>query len=95
MTPLNGHRRSHPYPRPAGNLHIRHLSRMKLTSRTVSQAAIATSDQRNGFPERQTLCRMTASFLASATRALPTPDRLAIAGVLSQIFTGAEKGLGR
>ena len=44
-----------------------------------SQAALACSDQRNGCPERQTLCRITESFLASATRALPFPDRLAIA----------------
>jgi hypothetical protein len=44
-----------------------------------SQAALAYSDQRNGSPERQTLCKITESFLASATRALPLPDRLAIA----------------
>ena len=44
-----------------------------------SQAALACSDQRNGSPERQTLCKITESFLASATRALPLPDRLAIA----------------
>jgi hypothetical protein len=43
------------------------------------QAALAFSDQRNGCPERQMLCRITESFLASATRALPAPDRLAIA----------------
>ena len=35
------------------------------------------SDQRNGCPERQTLCKITESFLATATRALPLPDRLA------------------
>ena len=83
MTPLNGHPRSHPYPRPAGNHHIRLLSRMKLANRAVNQAVIAGSAQRNGFPERQTLCRMTESFLASATRALPMPDRLAIASAQS------------
>ena len=44
-----------------------------------SQAALACADQRNGSPERQTLCKITESFLASATRALPLPDRLAIA----------------
>jgi hypothetical protein len=26
MTPLNGHPRSHPYPRPAGNHHIGDLA---------------------------------------------------------------------
>jgi hypothetical protein len=45
----------------------------------MGQAAFAHSDQRNGCPERQTLCKITESFLASATRALPAPDRLAIA----------------
>jgi hypothetical protein len=44
-----------------------------------SQAALACSDRRNGCPERQALCKITESFLASATRALPLPDRLAIA----------------
>src|ERR1700730_10940174 len=44
-----------------------------------SHAALGCSDQRNGSPERQTLCKITESFLASATRALPLPDRLAIA----------------
>jgi hypothetical protein len=43
------------------------------------QAALACSDQRNGCPERQILCMITESFLASAARALPAPDRLAIA----------------
>ena len=43
------------------------------------QAAFVCSDQRNGCPERQTLCKITESFLASATRALPLPDRLAMA----------------
>jgi hypothetical protein len=56
---------------------------MKLANRAVNQAVIAGSAQRNGFPERQTLCRMTESFLASATRALPMPDRLAIASAQS------------
>ena len=40
---------------------------------------LVCSDQRNGCPERQMLCRITESFLANATRALPAPDRLAIA----------------
>jgi hypothetical protein len=43
---------------------------MNLTNNGV-QSALACSDQRNGSPERQTLCKITESFLASATRALP------------------------
>src|SRR5262249_987365 len=77
MTPLKAHARSHPYPRPAGNHYIRDFVRMSL--RASDQATFAVWDQRNGFPERQTLCRITESFLARATRALPFPDRLAIA----------------
>ncbi len=45
----------------------------------LNQAATDWSDQRKGSPERQMQCKITASFLASATRALPVPDRLAIA----------------
>ena len=37
MTPLNGHPRSHPYPRPAGNHHIRVLSRMKLANKALTR----------------------------------------------------------
>jgi hypothetical protein len=43
------------------------------------QAAFACSDQRDGSPKRQTLRRITGSFLATATCALPLPDRLAMA----------------
>ena len=78
MTPLKAHLRSHPYPRPAGNHHIRNFTRMDLMNYGV-QAALACSGQRNGCPERQTLCKITESFLATATRALPLPDRLAMA----------------
>ena len=78
MTPLKAHPRSRPYPRPAGNHHIRDIARMNLTNNGVRRRP-ACSDQRNGCPERQTLCRITESFLASATRALPLPDRLAMA----------------
>ena len=78
MTPLKAHLRSHPYPRPAGNHHIRNFTRMDLYE-LWSQAAFACSGQRNGCPERQTLCKITESFLATATRALPLPDRLAMA----------------
>ncbi len=45
----------------------------------AGQAAARSVDQRNGWPERQMRCRIVQSFLASATRALPIPDRLAIA----------------
>ncbi len=45
--------------------------------------AVVVADQRNGSPERQMLWRMTASLRASATRALPDPDRLAIASAQS------------
>ena len=37
MTPLNGHPRSLPYPRPAGNYHTRVLSRMKLSSKALTR----------------------------------------------------------
>src|ERR1700730_15937113 len=35
MTPLKAHSRSHPYPRPAGNHHIRNLAWMNLTNTGV------------------------------------------------------------
>ena len=35
MTPLKAHLRSHPYPRPAGNHHIRNFARMNLTNNGV------------------------------------------------------------
>jgi hypothetical protein len=64
---------------PSGNRHIRKVVRMN--SRCWSYQVLATgcSDQRNGSPERHMLCKITESFRASATRALPAPDRLAIA----------------
>ena len=62
---------------PVGNLHPRHrVARVNLVE--FGQAPTGCSDQRNGSPERQMLCRITASFLASAMRALPTPDRFAM-----------------
>src|SRR5262245_42063092 len=68
------------------------LGSMVLAGMT-KMAAFAGSDQRNGFPERQTLCKITESFLARATRALPFPDRLAIARPhsfrLEDFLTGA------
>src|ERR1700730_15491715 len=67
-----------PVPSPGGQpLHPQSYS--DESCEQWGQAALACSDQRNGSPERQTLCRITESFLASATRALPFPDRLAIA----------------
>src|SRR5215211_4062502 len=46
-------------------------------------AAMAGSAQRNGSPDRQTLCRMTDSLRAKATRALPEPERRSIASAQS------------
>src|SRR4051794_30683054 len=39
--------------------------------------------QRNGSPDRQTLCRITDSLRAKATRALPEPERRSIASAQS------------
>ena len=39
--------------------------------------------QRNGSPDRQTLCRITESLRAKATRALPEPERRSIAAAQS------------
>jgi len=49
----------------------------------VRQADAGCSVQRNGSPEHHMRCKMTESFRANATRALPTPDRLAIASAQS------------
>jgi hypothetical protein len=43
--------------------------------------------------ERQTLCKITESFLANATRALPLPHRLATA-CLSLLKTLSGLGMG-
>lgn len=53
-------------------------------SRTCHQAAVTGIDQRNGSPDRQILWSMTVSLRANATRALPGPDRRAIAS--AQVF---------
>jgi len=50
-------------------------------------AAMAGSAQRNGSPDRQTLCRMTDSLRAKATRALPEPERRPIASAQCGRFT--------
>ena len=46
-------------------------------------AALACGAQRNGSPDRQTLCRITESLRAKATRALPEPERRSIASAQS------------
>ena len=88
----NGHPRSLPAPSPRWATHHPRLSRranvllqdnVKIRSGVLpvcaGQVPAGSADQRNGWPERQMLCRIVQSFLASATRALPIPDRLAIA----------------
>ena len=45
--------------------------------------AVAFGAQRNGSPDRQTLCRITDSLRANATRALPGPERRSIASAQS------------
>src|SRR3954451_18657406 len=49
----------------------------------MSYAAMAGAAQRNGSPDRQTLCRITDSLRAKATRALPEPERRPIASAQS------------
>src|SRR5215471_12621900 len=45
--------------------------------------AVACGVQRNGSPDRQTLCRITDSLRAKATLALPAPERRSIAAAQS------------
>jgi hypothetical protein len=47
-------------------------------------AGIGCEGQRNGCPDRQTLCRRTANLRAKATRALPGPERCSMAS--AQVF---------
>jgi hypothetical protein len=63
---------------PSGNHHIRDDARMDPGEGILSRPPVART---SGMapPDRHMLCRITASFRASATRALPTPDRLVIA----------------
>ena len=71
-----------PWPRPRNCLHPRPgATRSSAGYRGISMryAAIAGGVQRNGSPERQTLCRMTDSLRAKATRALPGLERRSIA----------------
>ena len=51
--------------------------------RASCQAGSGETVQRNGSPERQIAWRMTESFRARATRALPAPDLAAIASAQS------------
>jgi hypothetical protein len=76
------------HPRPGGQLIIRACAvarmycykiRSGISPARAGQAAADCANQQNGWPERQMLCKIVQSFLASATRALPSPDRLAIA----------------
>jgi len=56
---------------------------VKLRVSSVDYAAVAFGAQRNGSPDRQTLCRITDSLRAKATRALPGPERRSIASAQS------------
>jgi hypothetical protein len=56
----------------------------------MSYAAMAGVAQRNGTPDRQTLCRITDSLRAQATRALPEPERRSIASAQSFRCRGSE-----
>src|SRR4051794_18203606 len=66
-------------PRPGGATLTRACAIARVYLCQTGQAPTGCADQRNGSPERQMLCRIVQSFLARATRALPIPDRLAIA----------------
>src|SRR5271170_2795097 len=68
-----------PHPRPVGQLPVPASAGTDL----VDQADVGCSDQRNGSPEHHIRCMMTESFRANAMRALPAPDRLAIASAQS------------
>ena len=71
------------HPRPGGQLSPAPAQSRECISTGQAQAVAGSADQRNGSPERQMLCRIVQSFLASATRALPIPDRLASASAQS------------
>ena len=75
--------RSRLHPRPRGQRVTSARTRGRISQSSRHTEAVAGVDQRNGSPERQMLWRITASLRASATRALPDPDRLAIASAQS------------
>ena len=56
---------------------------------TMRYATSGRGAQRNGSPDRQTLCRITDSLRAKATRALPEPARRSIAS--AQSFSGSDR----
>jgi hypothetical protein len=64
---------------PVGNSSSAPLQSRECIVTRPDQAPAGCADQRNGSPERQMLWRIVQSFLASATRALPIPERFAIA----------------
>ena len=77
----NGYLRSRLSLRPLGNP----LSSIKYCRCALQRVHVASvgDAQRNGSPERQMLWRITVSLRANATRALPEPDRRAIASAHS------------
>ena len=75
-----------PRPRPRNCLHPRPgATRLSVSCGRVSMryAAVVSGAQRNGSPDRQTLCRITDNLRAKATRALPGPERCAMAAAQS------------
>ena len=56
---------------------------VKLRVSSDGYAAVTFGAQWNGSPDRQTLCRITDSLRAKATRALPGPERRSIASAQS------------
>ncbi len=75
-----------PRPRPRNCLHPRPgATRLSVSCGRVSMryAAIVCGVQRNGSPDRQTLCRITDNLRAKATRALPGPERCSMAAAQS------------
>jgi hypothetical protein len=75
-----------PWPRPRNCLHPRPgATRLSASCGRVSMryAAMVCGAQRNGSPDRQTLCRITDNLRAKATRALPGPERRSMAAAQS------------
>ena len=79
----NGLPRSLPAPSPRWATRTRATLPRGWISSRFAQASTACSDQRNGSPDRQMLCRITDSLRASATRALAMPERFAMASAQS------------
>ena len=85
-TRSNGLFRSQPAPSPRWATRTRASGPRERISLRFHQALTGCSDQRNASPDRHMLWRITESFLASATRAFPGPDRFAMA--CAQSFKG-------